>query len=138
METDTYLCPAGQRLTPRYQSRLRELQKVDYCNPDARRACALRPRCTANTVRRVSRLESEAVLGRIAARAAARPEILDPRRPLLEHPFGSVKQCMNQGAFLMRGLGKVRAEFSLTALAYNLRRVLSILGVRALLTAVQR
>jgi transposase len=137
-ETDTYLCPAGQRLTPRYRSRVRELQKVDYCNPDACRACALRPRCTANTVRRVSRLENEAVLDRVAARVAARPEILDQRRLLVEHPFGSIKQWMNQGAFLMRGLEKVRAEFSLTALVYNLRRVLSILGVRALLTAVQR
>jgi transposase len=137
-ETDTYLCPAGQRLTPRYQSRLRELQKVDDCNPDACRACTLRPRCTANSVRRVSRLENEAVLDRVAARAAAQPEILDQRRQLVEHPFGSIKQWMNQGAFLMRGLEKVRAEFSLTALAYNLRRVLSILGVRTLLTAVQR
>ena len=69
---------------------------------------------------------------------AARPEILDQRRLLVEHPFGSIKQWMNQGAFLMRGLEKVRGEFSLTALAYNLRRVLTILGVRALLTAVQR
>jgi transposase len=85
----------------------------------------------------VSRLENEAVLDRVAARLAARPEILDQRRELVEHPFGSIKQWMNQGAFLMRGLEKVRAEFSLTALAYNLRRVLTILGVSPLLTAVQ-
>jgi hypothetical protein len=59
---------------------------------------------------------------------AQRPDILDQRRETVEHPFGTIKQWMNQGAFLMRGLEKVRAEFSLTALAYNLRRVLNIVG----------
>ncbi|MGO9772718.1 MAG: transposase, partial [Roseiarcus sp.] len=55
----------------------------------------------------------------------------------VEHPFGSVKQWMNQGAFLMKGLDKVRAEFSLTAFAYNLRRAFNVLGVGALVAAVQ-
>jgi transposase len=67
---------------------------------------------------------------------AARPDILDRRREIVEHPFGSIKQWMNQGAFLMRGLENVRAEFSLTALAYNLRRALNILGVEAMVRAV--
>jgi hypothetical protein len=57
------------------------------------------------------------------ARLAKRPGVLDCRRETVEHPFGTIKQWMYQGAFLMRGLEKVRAEFSLTALAYNLRRV---------------
>ena len=57
------------------------------------------------------------------ARLAARPEILKQRRKIAEHPFGSIKQWMNQGTFLLRGLEKVRAEFSLTALAYNFIRV---------------
>jgi len=76
------------------------------------------------------------VLDRVTARLAARPGILDQRRELVEHPFGSIKQWMNQGAFLMRGLEKVRAEFSLTALAYNLRRVLNLVGLKDLLAAV--
>jgi len=79
-------------------------------------------------VRSVPRLENEAVLDRMAERLKARPEILDRRREVVEHPFGSIKQWMYQGAFLMRGLANVRAEFSLTALAYNLRRALNILG----------
>ena len=54
----------------------------------------------------------------------------------VEHPFGSIKQWMHQGAFLMRGLANVRAEFSLTTLAYNLRRALNILGVEAMTAAV--
>src|SRR4051794_29196470 len=59
-------------------------------------------------------------------RLAKRPDILDRRREVAEHPFGSIKQWMNQGAFLMRGLENVRGEFSLTALAYNLRRGLNL------------
>jgi hypothetical protein len=70
------------------------------------------------------------------ARLAKRPEVLDRRRETAEHPFGSIKQWMNQGAFLMRGLKKVRAEFSLAALAYNLRRVLNIVEFAELMAAV--
>jgi hypothetical protein len=65
-----------------------------------------------------------------------RPDIFDQRRETAEHPFGTIKQWMNQGAFLMRGLEKVRAEFRLTALAYNLRRVLNIVGLPKLIAAV--
>ena len=64
------------------------------------------------------------------------PDILDRRRETVEHPFGTIKQWMNQGAFLMRGLEKVRAEFSLTALAYNLRRVLNIVEFSELMAAM--
>ena len=66
-----------------------------------------------------------------------RPDILDQRRETVEHPFGTIKQWMNQGTFLMRGLEKVRAEFSLTALAYNLRRVLNIVEFSDLIAALQ-
>jgi len=125
---DAYLCPAGQLLTPIRHGRLRDLEKIDYGAPKACRNCSLRVRCT-NDVRSVSRLENEDVLDRMAERLKARPEILDRRREIVEHPFGSIKQWMNQGAFLMRGLENVRAEFSLTGLVYNLRRALNILGV---------
>ena len=73
----------------------------------------------------------------MATRLAVRPEILNIRRETVEHPFGSIKQWMNQGAFLMRGLEKVRAEFSLTALTYNLRRAINLVGVQGLIRAVQ-
>ncbi len=113
-----------------------DLTKVDYSNRSACLACAFRPRCT-KSFRRVSRLENEAVLDRMAARLRARPEVLDRRRETVEHPFGSIKQWMGQGAFLMKGLENVRAEFSLTALAYNMRRVINILGVNAMIVAVR-
>jgi hypothetical protein len=60
-----------------------------------------------------------------------------PMMGVFKHPFGTIKQWMNQGAFLMRGLEKVRAEFSLTALAYNPRRVLNIVGLPKLIAALQ-
>ena len=69
-------------------------------------------------------------------RIAKRPGVLDRRRETVEHPFGTIKQWMYQGAFLMRGLEKVRAEFSLTALAYNLRRMLNLVGFTQLMAAV--
>jgi Transposase DDE domain len=96
----------------------------------------IRSQCTNGLFRTVSRLENEAVLDRMQARLAQRPSVLDRRREAVEHPFGSIKQWMNQGAFLMRGLEKVRAEFSLTALAYNLRRVLNLVGFTELMAAL--
>jgi transposase len=136
-DQDVYVCPAGEVLSPHHVGKSRDLKKIDYSNPAACPACPLRERCTTN-VRRVSRLENEAVLDRMAERLKARPELVDRRREIVEHPFGSIKQWMNQGAFLMRGLANVRGEFSLTALAYNLRRALNILGVGALTAAVRR
>lgn len=120
----------------RYVSKSRDNVKIDYSNRDACKACHLRERCT-KTFRRVSRLENEVVLDRMAARLAARPDILDRRRESVEHPFGTIKQWMNQGAFLMRGLDNVRAEFSLTALAYNIKRAITIVGVSTLIAAAR-
>jgi transposase/IS5 family transposase len=136
-ETDSFTCPAGQRLTPYASSALRQLKKINYANRKACRDCPLRARCTGNQFRVVSRLENEAVLDRMAAQLALRPGILGQRREVVEHPFGTIKQWMYQGAFLMRGLEKVRAEFSLTALAYNIRRVLNLVAFGKLMAAVK-
>ena len=136
-ESDTVLCPGGQRLQPYSSSVLRGLKKINYVNKQACRDCPLRPRCTSNTFRSVSRMENEAVLDRMQARLAQRPQVLAQRRETVEHPFGTIKQWMNQGAFLMRGLERVRGEFSLTALAYNLRRVLNITTFAELMATVR-
>ncbi len=133
---DTYVCPAGQRLRPYSSSLLRGLKRTNYVNKLACDDCAIRARCTGGKFRAVSRLENEAVLDRMQARLAKRPDVVDRRRETVEHPFGTIKQWMNQGVFLMRGLEKVRAEFSLTALAYNLRRVLNIVGFADLMAFV--
>lgn len=87
--------------------------------------------------RRISRWGKEEVIERMAERLPRRPDILVVRKSTVEHPFGTIKQSMNQGAFLMRGLEKVRAAFSLTALAYNLRQAITIIGVPGLIRAVR-
>ena len=133
--SDSFLCPVGQRLHAYSFSLLRGLKKINYTNKLACDDCAIRSRCTSRRFRTVSRLENEAVLDRMQARLARRPDVLARRRESVEHPFGTIKQWMNQGAFLMRGLEKVRAEFSLTALAYNLRRVLNLVGFTELMEA---
>ena len=135
---DSFVCPAGQRLAPYTSSLLCGLKKINYTNKLAYMGddCTIRSRCTGGRFRSVSRMENEAALDRMQARLAKRPEILGQRRETVEHPFGTIKQWMNQGAFLMRGLEKVRGEFSLTALAYNIRRVLNIVAFSNLIAAV--
>ena len=69
-------------------------------------------------------------------RVRRRPEVMKRRKELVEHPFGTMKRGWDHGYFLMRGLEKVRTEFSLTVLAYNLRRVLNIVGMPGLMAAL--
>jgi transposase len=95
---DAYVCPGGHELKPIRQGRLRDMRKVDYANVRACRDCSLRERCT-NTYRAVSRLENEDALERMEERLAERPDILDRRREIVEHPFGTIKQWMNQAPF---------------------------------------
>jgi hypothetical protein len=130
---DNYICPAGERLHPYLSSLVRGLKKINYANKLAYDDCAIRSRCTGGRFRTVSRLENEDILDRMQARLAKCPEVLDRRRETVEHPFGTIKQWMNQGAILMRGLDNVRAELGLTALAYNLRRMLNIIGFAELM-----
>lgn len=135
--TDTYTCPGDQQLKPLYTSKVRDTMLLHYANREACRGCALKALCTNDRYRRISRYEGEAVLDRMAERLAQRPELMRQRRESVEHPFGSIKQWMGQGAFLMRRLENVRAEFSLTALAYNIRRATSLVGVSTLIAAVR-
>ena len=138
--TDIYLCPAGQRLVPLYRYGLCKTRPrariVSYVNREACLSCRLRDRCTTRANRHVNRYENEAIIERMAARLAARPEVMNRRRESVEHPFGSIKQWMGQGAFLTRRLENVRGEFSLTALAYNLRRTINLVGIPAMIAAV--
>ncbi len=104
-------------------------------NTKACKACDLRARCTNAAFRKATRYANEAILDRMAARLAAGPKILDQRSESVEHPFGSIKQWMGQRNFLMRRIENVRAEFSLTALAFNIRRAITLVGVNGLIRA---
>ena len=136
---DVYRCPNGETLSPHGDSTTRGHRLLLYYHPTACRRCPLRAQCTSNPRwRRIARWEGEAVLDAMAARLIANPQMTRTRRNTVEHPFGTIKHAMNQGHFLMKGLRQVRAEFSLSALAYNLLRVINIVGVQKLVEALRR
>jgi transposase len=134
--SDSYRCPLGQHLQRGYQGQSKGKQRIYYYNVAACGACQAKARCTTARYRKVSRLVNEAVVERQANRAAAHPEIIKVRKTIVEHVFGTLRNW-GHDTFLMRGLEKVRAEFSLSALVYNLRRVLNLKGLDQLLLAVQ-
>jgi transposase len=132
---DAYLCPAGQLLKQTRQDTHHGKQRLIYANEQACQGCALRSQCTTGHQRVIGRRLNEAVVERAAERAAARPDILSARKEIVEHVFGTLRNWTHD-LFLLRGLAKVRAEFSLSALVYNLRRVLNIVSMERLLKAV--
>ena len=134
---DILICPGGQKLEPKYKRKIRDNDAMTYVNRKACKACALRARCTNAAFRKVTRYTNEAILDRMAKRLAAHPEVMDQRRESVEHPFGSIKQWMGQKDFLTRRIENVRGEFSLTALAYNIRRALTLVGVDGLIQAIR-
>jgi transposase len=134
-QADAYQCPAGQRLPRVTQTRARGLERIFYYNRVACRGCALRAQCTSSACRVLLRRPNEAVVERAAQRVEDRPDLVARRKEIVEHVFGSLRQW-GHDTFLMCGLEKVRAEFSLSALVYNLRRVLNLIRVEDLLKAV--
>ncbi|MEO9517024.1 MAG: transposase [Paracoccaceae bacterium] len=137
VDAGVLICPGGENLEPKYKSKVRDNDTVVFVNTKACKVCDLRARCTNAAFRKVMRYANVAILDRMAARLAANPEVLDQRRERVVHPFGSIKQWMGQRNFLMRRIENVRAEFSLTALAYNIRRALTLVGVTGLMQAIK-
>jgi len=133
---DVYHCPAGETLTCR--STTVELGRpIKNYKTRACGRCALRARCTRNQEgRKLTRWVHEDLLDDMAQRLREQPALFRQRKALAEHPFGTMKRGMDQSYFLLKGLAKVRGEFSLTVLAYNLKRVLNLLGVPRLLDAI--
>jgi len=133
-EKDIYRCPAGAELTYRTQDR-REQQRL-YAS-GACIWCRIKGKCTTRTKGRIiKRRADEEVLDRMALRVREHPEKVGLRKRLVEHPFGTMKRAMNQGYFLMKGKNKVAAEMSLTVLAYNIKRAMTVLGTEKLIEAV--
>ena len=129
-------CPAGQRLEPGQKSTCRGKERISYSNVAACKSCLQKAQCTTAGYRKISRLVNEAVVERQASRAAAHPEIIQARKSIVEHVFGTLRNW-NHDRFLMRGLEKVRAEFTLSALVYNLRRVLTLISLERWLQQLQ-
>ena len=138
-EHDRYRCPAGEHLTWHFKgARDGMMMHIYFASDSICRECALRTRCTTGrTARRVARWEHESVLDTIQRRLDEAPEMMQRRRETVEHPFGTFKAWMGATHFLTRTLPRVRAEMSLQVLAYNMKRLINLLGVGALIEAVR-
>jgi hypothetical protein len=133
---DVYRCPAGETLAYHYTTE-EDGKTLNRYWTNACRTCALKARCTTGIERRISRWEHEAVLEKVQDRLDHDPNAMGVRRQTAEHPFGTMKCWMGATHFLTKKLPKVATEMALNVLAYNMKRVMMIVGVGGLLEAMQ-
>jgi transposase len=134
---DFYRCPAGECLTFRFQSKEYKQKRFRYYWTTACLSCPIKAQCTINKkFRRIKRWEYEEIVERTEQRVQANPQVMRQRKQIVEHPFGTIKFWNDQRHFLMKGLEKVKAEFSLSTLAYDIKRAINILGVKRLILAM--
>jgi hypothetical protein len=134
-DDDVYLCPAGERLKYYYTNQERGLTLRRYWT-NACGTCAIKHRCTTGVQRRITRWEHEHVLEAVQQRLDEHPEKMRQRRETVEHPFGTIKYWMGATHFQMKTLKKVGTEMALHVLAYNLKRVMNIMGIGALIAVM--
>ena len=135
-DEDVYICPAGNRLTYRYTREEAGVNLRRYWT-DLCPRCALKAQCTTGKERRISRWEHKEVLEAVQKRLDENPQAMRQRRETVEHPFGTIKMRLGATHFLMKRLKNVRTEMALSVLAYNLTRVISLLGVTPLIQAIR-
>ncbi len=137
-ERDVYRCPGGQDLRFRFETEEKGRQ-IRYYSTSACKTCSMKPKCTRNKrSRRITRWVHEHILEEMQERVEAHPEMMKQRKMIVEHPFGTIKHWNDQGYFLMKGLAKVGGEMSLSALMYNIKRVINILGVPKMIEALAK
>jgi len=135
-DEDVYRCPAGEKLSHHYTLEVNGQQLRRYWT-NACRDCALKPRCTSGKERRITRWEHEHVLEAAQKRLDKNPQAMRVRRETVEHTFGTLKMRMGATHFLMKRLPKVATEMALHVLAYNLTRVMNIMGTQPLMAAIR-
>jgi len=133
---DEYRCPAGQRAIKRFTTIEHGLTLHKYWS-SACPGCPLKAQCTTSNYRRIARWEHEAVLEAMQARLDQQPDAMRLRRQTVEHPFGTLKAWMGATHFLTQRLPRVSTEMSLHVLAYNLKRVMQLLGIAPLMQAMR-
>jgi len=133
---DEYQCPAGSRAVFRY-AREENGQNIRRYWTSSCPECPMKRRCTPGDYRRISRWEHEAVLEKMQRRLDRQPSAMTLRRSTIEHVFGTLKHWMGTTHFLTRGLENVGTEMSLHVLAYNLKRVMQLLGIAKTMKAMR-
>ena len=135
-EEDVYRCPAGERLIYRFTTEEHGLVVRRYWT-NVCQNCVIKNQCTTGKERRIPRWEHEDVLEAVQKRLDENPQAMRQRRETVEHPFGTMKARMGASHFLMKTLPRVSTEMALHVLAYNLTRVMNILGIGPLMAAIQ-
>lgn len=130
-----YQCPAGQVLIERFKTLEDGKVLIAYWSSNCQ-TCTLKPQCTTGINRRVKRWEHEAVLEQMQANLEQMPDAMKVRRCTLEHTFGTLKRWMGATHFLTKTKAHVSTEMSLHVLAYNLKRVMNIMGSSHLMKAM--
>ncbi|MDP6875915.1 MAG: IS1182 family transposase [Alphaproteobacteria bacterium] len=134
---DVYVCPAGQKLS--FVSHKRQTDGINlrrYATTGCG-TCKLKPRCTTATGRAITRWEHEHLAEEVQRRLDENPQAMRQRRETVEHPFGTIKARMGATHFLMKRLKNVKTEIALSVLAYNLTRVMNIVGPQQLIQAMR-
>ena len=135
-DQDVYRCPSGA-LLPRHMTTVEKGMTLHrYWDHFSCQTCALKPQCTPSVARRVTRWEHEGVIDALQIRMDRRPGAMRQRRRTVEHPFGTIKAWMGSTHFLMKRLPNVKTEIGLHILAYNLKRVIAIIGAQPLMAAI--
>ena len=137
-DQDVYRCPAGEVLARRMTTVEKGLTLHRYWNLSSCGTCALKTQCTPAKERRVTRWEHEAAIDAMQRRMDLAPQSpMKLRRRVVEHPFGTIKAWMGSTHFMMKRLNNVKTEISLHVLAYNMKRVMQILGTGPLMAAMR-
>ena len=140
-DRDLYICPAGAEMKRTSKHVRKDTRfKTEFYIYSTKQCidCPLRAQCTrSKTGRKIKRWVHHAVLDRLKERLASNPEIVRLRKTLVEHPFGTIKVAMNHDRFLTKGLKNVTTEMKLTALSYNFKRVMSILGIETMIAMLE-
>ena len=134
-DEDIYVA-AGEKLAYHYTTEENGLVLRRYWT-NVCQSCSIKPTCTTGKERRITRWEHEHILEAVQRRLDEHPEKMRQRRETVEHPFGTIKARMGATHFLMKTLPRVASEMALHVLAYNLTRVMNIMGIRPLIAAMR-
>lgn len=135
-DENIYRCPAGEKLTYRFDS-IEKGQTLHAYWTTKCETCKLKPHCTTAPFRRIKRWEHEGVIDAMLKRLDETPDAMTIRRRTVEHPFGTLKSWMGPSHLLTKGLKNVKTEIGLSVLAYNLKRMIAIMGTKSLISAIR-
>ena len=134
-ERDVYLCPAGEELIYRYTTEERGAPLWRYWINECQ-TCPIQSRCTTGAERRITRWQHEHLVDDTRDRLGRDPDPMTLRRCTVKHPFGTIKARMGATHFLTRRLKNVRTEMAQDILAYDIKRMVTLTGIRRLMEAI--